>query len=158
MQTRWIYTENRTSSLYGIARENGRKKEHCKKTDKDRTRTRIVQIAGRLIKLHPALYLAPHPSGGQPTPSPPHPLTPYPRHASTLLAPRPTLPGPQQSTHTRSLLGPRAVRGPFSVQQPCESHVVRIPAVIPGPPCLSIRCRSTRRLTPRSVAGPTPPL
>jgi hypothetical protein len=45
MQIGQIYTENRILGLYGIARENGRKKEHCEKMDKERTRTRIVQIA-----------------------------------------------------------------------------------------------------------------
>jgi hypothetical protein len=35
MQTGRIYTENRILGLYGKAQENGRKKENCKKTDKD---------------------------------------------------------------------------------------------------------------------------
>jgi hypothetical protein len=34
MQTGQIYMENRISSLYGLARENGRKKEKCEETDK----------------------------------------------------------------------------------------------------------------------------
>ncbi len=157
MQTGRRYTENRISGLYGIARENGRKKEHGEKMDKDRTQTRIVQIAGRLIKLHPPLYLAPHPSSGQPTPPPPltHPL-PMPRlhpFSTSTHAPGP----PTVNTHAVTS-GATCSWGPFSVQQPCESHVVRIPAVIPGPPCLSIRCRSTHWPTPRSVAGPMPPL
>ncbi len=155
MQIGRIYTENRISGLYGIARENGRKKEYCEKTDKDRMRTRIVQIAGGLSSY--TRLCTSHLTQAAVNRHPP-PLTRYPRHASTLLAPRPTLPGPQRSTHTQSLLGPRAARGPFSVQQPCKSHVAHIPAVIPGPPCLSIRCRSTRRPTPRSVAGLMPPL
>jgi hypothetical protein len=36
------------------------------------------------------------------------------------------------------------------VQQPCELHVWRTPVVIPRQPCLSIRCHSPRRPTPRS--------
>jgi hypothetical protein len=156
MQTGRIYTDNRILGLYGIARENGRKKEDCEKTDKDRTRTRIVQIAEglsgytRLCTSH----LTPHSSGGQSTP-PHHP--PPSRHASTLLAPRPTLQGPQRSTRTRPLLGPWTAGGPFSVQQPCESHVVHTPAVIPRPPCLSTRCHLTQWPTPRSAVGLMPP-
>ena len=35
MQIGRIYTENRISGLYGIARESRRKKEDCEKTDKE---------------------------------------------------------------------------------------------------------------------------
>ncbi len=133
-----------------------KEKEDCEKTDRDRTRTGIVQIAGGLssytrlgtshltqaaVNRHPP----PH-DHATPSPSP------------SLLAPRPTLPGPQRSTHTRPPPHPRAVGGPFSVQQPCESHVVRTPAVIPRPPCLSTKCHSTRQPIPRSAAGPMLPL
>ncbi len=158
MQTGRIYTENRILGLYSIARENGRKKKNCEKTDKYRTRTRIVQIAEGLSSYTCLCtsHLTQAAVNRHPRTTPPH--LPCPRHASTLLAPRPTLPGPQRSTRTRPLLGPCAAGGPFSVQQPCESHVVHTPAVIPRPPCLSIRCRSTRRPTSHSVAGLMPPL
>ncbi len=118
-----------------------------------RTRTRIVQIAGGLSSYtRPCTsHLAPHQAAVNRHPSPP------PRHTFTLLAPRPTLPGPQRSTHTRSLLGPCAAGEPFSVQQPCELHVWHTLAVIPRQPCLSIRCHLPRRPTPHSEAGLMPP-
>jgi hypothetical protein len=155
MQIGWTYTENRILGLYGIARENGRKKEHCEKMDKDNTDKNSTD-SRRAYQV--ALASVPRTSPKQRSTDPPPPFTPCPRHASTLLAPRPTLPGPQRSTHTRPLLGPRAAGGPFSVQQLCESHIAHTPAVIPGPLCLSIRCHSTHRPTPRSVAGLIPPL
>jgi hypothetical protein len=43
MQTGRTYTENRLASLYGIAQENGRKKETARKRTRDRTRIQIVQ-------------------------------------------------------------------------------------------------------------------
>jgi hypothetical protein len=137
-----VWYSSRKRKEKGRLRENGQR---------IRTRTGIVQIA-RGLSSYTGLctsHLAPHPSGGQPTPPP--------RHASTLLAPRPTLPGPQRSTLTRSLLGPCAAGEPFSVQQPCELHVWRTPVVIPKQLCLSIKCHSPRRPTPHFAAGLMPP-
>jgi hypothetical protein len=130
---------------YSLGKEGKRNK--ARKRTKIGQRTRIVKTTGRLIKLHPPQYLTQAAVNQHPPPPSTHALSTS-THAT----------GPQRSAHTRSLLGPHTARGPFSVLQPCESHVVLILAVIPGPPCLSTRCRSTHRPTPRSVAGPMPPL
>ncbi len=150
--------ENRILGLYGIARK-GRKKEYSEKTDKDSTTDKNSTDSRKAYQVTPTPV--PHTSPKRrstDTHSPPPPiLIPYPCHAHPLSTSTHAT-GPQRSAHIRSLLGPHTARGPFSVLQPCESHVVLILAVIPGPPCLSTRCRSTHRPIPRSVAGPMPPL
>jgi hypothetical protein len=84
MQTRRIYMENRISSLYGMARENGRKKENCEETDKKQKTDTHVMGRQRLIKLaRPSTsHFAPLPTVGQPTPPPRHP-TLTPRHPTS---------------------------------------------------------------------------
>ncbi len=127
-----------------------KEKEDCEETDKDRTRTGIVQIAKGLSSYTRlgTSYLAPHPSGGQPTPPPtttPRHHLPTPFSTSTHASRTPSV-----NTHAATSR-PTCSRGPFSMRRPCESHVVRTPAVIPRPPCLSTRCHSTRQPTPRSA-------
>ncbi len=50
MQTGRIYTENRISSLYGMARESWRKKEKCEETDKEQKMDTHDMDRQRLIK------------------------------------------------------------------------------------------------------------
>jgi hypothetical protein len=70
MQIGRIYMENRISSLYGMARESGRKKEKCEETDKKQKMDTHDMGRQRLIKLaHPSTsHFAPLPTVGQPTP------------------------------------------------------------------------------------------
>jgi hypothetical protein len=103
MQTGWIYMENRISSLYGMARENGRKKEKCEETDKKQKTDTHDMGRQRLIKLaRPSTSnFAPLPTVGQPTP--PHATRPPPppRH----LAPLPPGSGGQTSHQTAATPG-----------------------------------------------------
>jgi hypothetical protein len=124
MQTGQIYTENRISSLYGIARENGRKKEKCEKTDKEQQMDTHDTGRQRLIKLaRPSTsHFAPRPTVGQPTL--PHAIRPSP-HA--------TRPPPLTISHLfrwdlavklrtkpRSPPGPGESGSAFSMHQPCD--------------------------------------
>ncbi len=87
MQTGRIHTENRILSLYGIAQENGRKKEKCEKTDKEEKTETHDTSRQRLIKLaRPSTsHFAPRPTVGQltPPPMPPDLPPPSPFHTSS---------------------------------------------------------------------------
>ncbi len=119
MQTGQIYMENRISSLYGMARENGRKKEKCEETDKKQKTDTHDMGRQRLIKLaHPSTsHFAPLPTVGQPTPPHATRLPPLPLITSHLF--RRDL-AVKLRTKPRPLLGPGKKGSAFSVQQPCE--------------------------------------
>jgi hypothetical protein len=104
MQTGRIYMENRISSMCGMARENGRKKEKNEETDKKQKMDTHDMGRQRLIKLaRPSTsHFTPLPTVGQPTP--PH-ATLLPPPPPCHLAPFPPGSGGQTSHQTAATPG-----------------------------------------------------
>ncbi len=124
MQTGRIYMENRISSLYGMARENGRKKEKCEETDKkqktdtnDMDRQRLINLARPSTS-----HFAPLPTVGQPTP--PHATRPSPLPPPRQFAPHPPGLGGQTPHQTAVTTGAR--REWVRIQRASAMRVTRV--------------------------------
>ncbi len=145
MQTGQILTETRIQA-YVAQLGKGRKKAQSKDTDKDKTADKNSTDNKEAYQVTPTLV--PHPSGGQPTPPSPSHLPPL------FLAPPPRYP----TVNTWPLLGPYTASTPFSVQQPCGSHVtLAVPATQRAPSPQSRWRPSPPWPSPSTAVGPTLP-
>jgi hypothetical protein len=118
MQIGRTYTENRLSGLYGIARENGRKKETARKWTRDRTRIQIVQ-AGR--DLSSSLALIP-PTSHLAAWSVNRPACPPPR----CFAPPPPPPGSGGQISHQATVTPEILKDGRLIQRAAAMRVTRV--------------------------------
>jgi hypothetical protein len=147
MQTGQIYTETRIQACVAQLGK-GRKKAQGKDTDKDKTTDKNSTDNKGDLSGHT------HPGA-----SPKRRSTDTPPFFSHLPPPFSLAPPPRHPTvNTWPLLGPHTASTPFSVQQPCGSHVMLMVAATQKAPSPQSRWRpSPPWLSPGTVAGPTLP-